>query len=415
MDPKAKRTEKCLTELEAQFKKTGSLADVLIILGRSGAGKSSLSEDLSDLSGYAQGGADSATQTISLCKATIRSNPYYIMDTPGFDPYAEEPTFREIARGIERIRPFARISGILYLTPITQQRFDAFDRRLVQFIRALCGDEFIPRVAFVTTFWTGAPASYNEHLEGLKKKWVEGVGAEYRELNTYQHGRVYNAAWQDTRTNIDWFSDRARIARYAKDMVERSYGDGGSTLAPRILKELGDGVPVYETAAGRLLGMSSSSSASPSASGSSSTSSNAQSGSEPERQQHSSTTDGASTSTNSHRDSTETRAEPTATSWLQTLQDVIGWFTRNVEFNVNVGGVGGGPGPGAGFGPPRRTAFGDPLSSVDTMKSFGLDSSMAGRKAYAAKHGITGTPGSAKWGDNIRNDVLRRYGPSDVG
>ncbi|KAL3453189.1 hypothetical protein BJX65DRAFT_302106 [Aspergillus insuetus] len=256
------------------------------------------------------------TQTFELCKTTIGNKPHYIMDTPGFDPYAEETTFREIACGISSIRPFARITGLLYLTPITQQRFDKFDRKLVQFILALCGAEYIPRVTFVTTFWTGAPPSYNKYLEGLKEKWEEIVHVEGgTDLTTYQHGRVYNAAGQDTRTNIDWFNDRARIARFGKEMVVRNYGQPSSisskTLVPRIVRELDDGVPLPETAAGRLLGMSSSPSSSPAP--------GEQARGKPEQPSPASNRD--STTTNSNRESKATGAQssPPATSWGQTV------------------------------------------------------------------------------------------------
>ncbi|CEL08134.1 hypothetical protein ASPCAL11287 [Aspergillus calidoustus] len=372
MDTKAKRTKECLLELEARFRETNTLAEVLIILGRSGAGKSSLSEDLTDLSGYSQQDADSVTQTFELCKTTIGNKTYFIMDTPGFDPYAEEATFGEIARGISSIRHFAHITGLLYLTPITQQRFDRFDRKLVDFVHALCGAEYIPRVTFVTTFWTGAPPSYNQYLESLKGKWAEAAHVEGgRDLKTYQHGRVYNAAGQDTRTNIDWFSDRARIARFGKEMVEKNYGQDNSsgTVVPRIVRELDDGVPLPETAAGMLLGMSCSSASSSSTSSipSSSPAPGGQARSEPE--QPSPAANGDSTS-----------QSPSTTSWAQTVQDVIGWCTRNVQFSINLGGigVGTGPGPRSGIGP-RAVLPLDPHSSVDVMKSYGLDSSRAGR------------------------------------
>jgi len=52
----------------------------------------------------------------------------------------------------------------------------------------------------------------------------------------------------------------------------------------------------------------------------------------------------------------------------------------------------------------------DRLSSVDWMKSYGLDSSFEGRLRYAAEHNIRGVPRSAEWGDAIREDVMKRYG-----
>lgn len=52
----------------------------------------------------------------------------------------------------------------------------------------------------------------------------------------------------------------------------------------------------------------------------------------------------------------------------------------------------------------------DPLSHVDIMKSFGLDASEKARRQYAKDHGIQGIPLTQAWGNNMRLDVLRRYG-----
>lgn len=177
------------------------------------------------------------------------------MDTPGFDPNSEDATFREIISGVRSIRPFARITGLLYLTCIPQVTFDDFDRKLIQLIRALSGPQFAPRVTFITTFWTATPgqaASYNHRLASLRRKWEDGVGA--RGFKTYQHGWEYNAFGGDIGVIIDWYINREEIARHAKEMVARNYSTP-SIFALRIEEEMVANVPIHETDAGKLLGL----------------------------------------------------------------------------------------------------------------------------------------------------------------
>ncbi len=98
----------------------------------------------------------SVTQRFQIDKAVIEGNDYFFMDLPGFDPGNEKKVFEEIVRGVRAVRSFASITGLLYLTCINQPRFDEFDRKVLAFVRALCGDQFHARITFVTTFWTAA-------------------------------------------------------------------------------------------------------------------------------------------------------------------------------------------------------------------------------------------------------------------
>ena len=104
------------------------------------------------------------------------------MDTPGFAPENEQKIFLEIIRGIQAIRTFVQITGMLYFTCINQPRFDDFDRKLVRFIPALCGNEYLPRLTFVTTFWTAAgsrqQATFNQQLKSLRRNWQERFGGQ---------------------------------------------------------------------------------------------------------------------------------------------------------------------------------------------------------------------------------------------
>ncbi|CEL02000.1 hypothetical protein ASPCAL01576 [Aspergillus calidoustus] len=321
------------------------------------------------------------------------------MDTPGFDPNTEENTFREIVRGVKSIRPFARITGLLYLTCIPQERFDGFDRKLIQFIRVLSGPQYIPRVTFITTFWTattGQAAAYSQRLADLCRRWEDGVGV--RRLQTYQHGWEYDGAGEYKGVIIDWFVNREQIARHAGEMVARNYGSP-TVVASRIEEELDANMPIHKTEAGRLLGLSAPSrfSTSAHAAGKRDHDDLPQTGTSipepPLAGQTSSTPNQQPTSTPPH-----------GISLGQVVLEGLSWFFRNVNPGSGAGGAG--PKPTMVSGDPFRGG-GDPLSHVDLMKSRGLDWSREGRLAYAQQHGIGGVPFSASWGDAMLKHLQR--------
>ncbi|OJJ03959.1 hypothetical protein ASPVEDRAFT_152382 [Aspergillus versicolor CBS 583.65] len=386
----AERTKECLSELEAHFRETKTPSDALVILGRTGSGKSSLLEDLSGLSGYSQQSVDSVTTTIQLCKAIVNDKPYFVMDTPGFDPNAEEKTFREIIRGVNSIRRFARITGLLYLTCIPQERFDDFDRKLIQFIRALSGPQYIPRVTFITTFWTATPgqaATYSQRLASLQCRWEDGLGV--RGLKTYQHGWEYNGAGGDRGVIIDWFVNREQIAQHAREMVARNYSSP-SIVASRIEEQLDANVPIHQTDAGRLLGLP--------APRPSQFPTDANEDARP-RDNASSHTGASSPHTSSNATWEQAAAPPPGTSPSQVILEGLSWVFRNINFGSAAGG--------ASSRPSVLRGGGDPFSPVDVMKSRGLDSSREGRLKYAQQHGIGGVPFSASWGEAMLRHLQR--------
>jgi hypothetical protein len=274
------------------------------------------------------------------------------MDTPGFDPNAEDRTFHEMIQGIKSIRPFVRITGFLYLTCIPQERFDDFDRKLIQFVRVLSGPQYISRVTFITTFWTATPgqaASYSQRLVSLQRRWADGVGVGVRGLKTYQHGWEYSGADDDRGVIIDWFINREQIARHAREMIARNYGSP-TPVAPKIQEELDANVPIHH--AGRLLGLLVPSQTTTSAHGGGGPTQNDSSHTgasipEPPRAAH----------TSSHTPREQTSAPEQGTSLGQVVLEGLSWVFRN--FNPGSGAGGGGSKPSMVSGDPFRGGGGE--------------------------------------------------------
>jgi hypothetical protein len=302
------------------------------------------------------------------------------MDTPGFDPENEQAIFLEIVRGIQTICPFARITGLLYLTCINQPRFDDFDRKLIRFIRVLCGDEYLPRITFVTTFWTAAgarqQAKFNQQLESLRRNWHDGFDGQ--QLSLYQHGQDYNADGLHTGCFVDWFENRDQVAQHGRDMIARCYGGptalGHCIPSPKIVQELDTNTTINDTDAGKLLGLAPASPTTASSYGPSgdpgkwSAQRNSAPSSDSDHQPRRGGRQAAAQAT-THSDShpePETRQNPPS-SWTQIVGDIFGWLAHNVHFQVNHGG----PGPGQAY--TMGNAYKGPLGKFAHASKMGFE------------------------------------------
>jgi hypothetical protein len=184
----------------------------------------------------------------------INGKKYYIMDTPGFDTDKEQKVFREIIRGIEAVRPYAKIIGVMLVTRINDSRAEALDNKLVGFVHKFCGNDYIPQVTMVTTFWNVSEErdklAFDEKLRGRLESWRRTLG---QKLKHYQHGRRYQNG-NDTGVCLRWDGDKVDIKEYVKEMVSHHYGNI-NPHDPQIVQELVANRPQSETAAGQFLGL----------------------------------------------------------------------------------------------------------------------------------------------------------------
>jgi hypothetical protein len=274
------------------------------------------------------------------------------MDTPGFDAEREREAFFEIVRGIEAIHPFARITGLLYVTCINQTRFDDFDRNLIKFIRSFCGDEYLPRITFVTTFWTAVGEKqktiFNKQLDLLQNKWREGIDEQPK---LYQHGREYDTEGLDTGRFLDWFEDRAQIAVHGRGMISRHYR--GTRLPeprnidPRIVQELNANTPIHLTDAGKLLGLRPAPAFTPHEE-----TSGERTGQSSSRQSATPDVDPQQGPEPSGTTAPQANGTATGPSIIQSIFNGLANFVRNVNVNVDFGG-----GPGWTYEPGPTRPF----------------------------------------------------------
>jgi hypothetical protein len=127
-------------------------------MGVTGAGKSTFIANVTQRDDIVVG--HSLTSETSECKTyPFRHGgmSFSLIDTPGFDD-----TYRDDAQVLGLLASFmaatyrhgATLSAIIYLHPITNERFEGSARDNLLMFQKLCGADFYPNVVLATSFWS---------------------------------------------------------------------------------------------------------------------------------------------------------------------------------------------------------------------------------------------------------------------
>ena len=78
---------------------------------------------------------------------------FHIIDTPGFEDQPEDNLFALKKIGETLLKLPQAVIGAIYFHRITDGRLMGTARAVLEIFKAICGPQFYPRVAFVTTMW----------------------------------------------------------------------------------------------------------------------------------------------------------------------------------------------------------------------------------------------------------------------
>ncbi|CEL08472.1 hypothetical protein ASPCAL11622 [Aspergillus calidoustus] len=242
------RSYRCVKSIQ---NRSGTMANVILLVGRLGAGKSTLTEVITGAEGLSSGGIHSSTDHCQVFDTTINGEEYFIVDTPGFEPGNKGEIFRQITEMLQQLQQNS-IFGIWYLiNNLTRQ--DGFDKEMVAWLLAFCGQSFCPNVTIVTTFWTGEGGmlrNQNENLrQRLDEEWaqLQASGAEH-----HAFGKHYvDGIPQESTISLFDPAKREELEQQARTMVTR-YCHSETTSLPQILRELGEPRPLHRTSASRI-------------------------------------------------------------------------------------------------------------------------------------------------------------------
>lgn len=161
-----------------------------------------------------------------------------LVDTPGFNDTERDDldVLQEIVHFLHT-NPELPVSGILYFHNITERRMTGSARLNLRLLQALSGNEFFPRVAFVSTMWDRVP---------------EGAGqaaCQVRESQLKESPRAWGDMVRGGSRCFQYLGNRDCGLRILRDIIEAPRGEA----LPSLLKELRAGVQTEHTGAGRII------------------------------------------------------------------------------------------------------------------------------------------------------------------
>ncbi|KAF8856565.1 P-loop containing nucleoside triphosphate hydrolase protein [Acephala macrosclerotiorum] len=378
-DEAKERTEVCLKAI----KETLERSSVVLVLGKTGAGKSSLVESITGATGMSGNSTSPVTAECQIAEYDQDGHSIYFIDTPGFeDDKSACDTFSKIIIFLDKIRSYITLVGVWYVVDNSVTRDVEFDLKLVEWLAALCGVDYYPHITLVTTHWGCTHPQEFKELEGKfrkrKSKWTTAMSEQ---IHTYQHGKIYADGVETSEApTLSWY-DQDALRDNVRDLVHRRC-QAVPQVQPRIIQELENGTSFEDISAAKILRPPT---RMPEPSPPEETADISPHG-PPESEQH----------------------------WaVRVFSGLFTWAANNVQIDLNQGshGLSGGVGFGGirsnfDFGQgsqPRGTTRvpgnWDRNSVVDDFKSHGMDSSLAGRTAWAQRNGVTSSfpPGSAEF------------------
>ncbi|KAL3430524.1 hypothetical protein BDV09DRAFT_202130 [Aspergillus tetrazonus] len=355
------RTERCLASIKSRSR---AKANVILLVGRLNAGKSSLAELVTGATGLSSNRIRSETDACQIIDTRIDSTEYFIVDTPGFEDQNKWQVFCEIMKIVQDLHNHA-VFGVWYLFDNTR-RGEQLDKTLLSWLAAFCGNAFCPSLTIVTTFWRGEGAElgqWNERLnERLKGEWAEVLG----------HG-----------ASTTPLAKREELVSQAQEMVRR-YCHGTAEPVPLVLQELHKGTPLEYVSAARVL--------------------------RPVNQNDQNQHWNQDTPSSSPYDAANSQL------WNGTLEVVRGVVQGVAQGGIHYHAGGGAVGTGRQGDTRAQSIFGDPHSSRDTAISYGRSGDYRAREGYYNDFGLDKTfgkfTGSADQGNALRRAMHENWGRS---
>lgn len=141
---------------------------VIAVMGITGSGKSTFISHFVD--GVTVGhGLEACTSNVGIYSCAYDAkNKIFFVDTPGFDDTYKSDTdiLREIADWLSQAYGNdIKLTGIVYLHRILDVRVGGSAMKNLRMFKKLCGEDALPSVVLVTTWWNGVDAATGAQRE----------------------------------------------------------------------------------------------------------------------------------------------------------------------------------------------------------------------------------------------------------
>ncbi|CAE6360644.1 hypothetical protein RSOLAG22IIIB_09033 [Rhizoctonia solani] len=207
----------------------------IAMYGGTGVGKSTFVNDASGIDSMPVGhDLPSCTQQVMASETfKLDGQDIVLFDTPGFDDttISDADTLKRIAEFLESMyRRGIKLKGLVYLHRITDMRMTGASARTYRLLRNLCGAENLSNVVIVTNMWSDPP--------------TEDELLRERQLQTDFFRSALDEGAQMMRREHPGQQSAHKILRALLPKP---------AVHPKLPVELGMGIPLQETEAGRMV------------------------------------------------------------------------------------------------------------------------------------------------------------------
>ncbi|KAL4799558.1 hypothetical protein BDV19DRAFT_385326 [Aspergillus venezuelensis] len=236
------------------FLKQHTNADLFIITGRGGVGKSSYIKSVTGEDVYIASTLTSATRTTSLVPVVIEGRRCLFLDMPGFNTsdYNDWDIFHRLMTALAVVQRYVNFRGVMYVDPFEETRESPTTKKLLSWLVHFCGEEFMPNVTIVTTKWDELSPTGIKAKMARVEEWKDNPILQPFLKNgarMYHHGLVtVNGAYLTLDIN-DKHEQRQVVAR--QDIATHYHTPSTSQL--KIYTEIAEGATIDTTSAGRCL------------------------------------------------------------------------------------------------------------------------------------------------------------------
>ncbi|KAF2679430.1 hypothetical protein K458DRAFT_374935 [Lentithecium fluviatile CBS 122367] len=243
-----------ITDKTASFLEKHTGADLIIVTGPTGVGKSAFISNITGQAVYVASTLRSGTRNTALVPAVIHGKRYLFLDMPGFnaDDLDDWHIFTMLMTAMATIKPYVRFRGVMYVDKLSEDRITPPARTITTWLQHFCGSAYMPNVTIVTTMWDGLNDDGVEDKLARYERWSTGELLEpliRHGAGTYHHGLIKRGGGWRTLHITRKDGDRAR---YAKDWVHERYHEP-TGIPLQIYTEITQGRSLETTSAGRWL------------------------------------------------------------------------------------------------------------------------------------------------------------------
>ncbi|KAL3429191.1 hypothetical protein BDV09DRAFT_190347 [Aspergillus tetrazonus] len=240
-----------ISEKVEKFLSKHAGADLFIVTGCAGAGKSSFIKCITQEDVYVGSTLKSGTTTTSLVPVVIGNRRCLFMDVPGFNTrdFDDWDVFERLMTGMSIVQPYVQFRGVLYVDSMESNRGTPAAEKILNWLFYFCGKDYMPNVTVVTTRWDGLDVDGIQDKLSRFELWKSDNTFQALFCNgakVYHHGLVKEGL--DFKTlHIQRQSERRRSL--AQTMIMSCY-HGPTSLQLQIHVEIANGAALERTSAG---------------------------------------------------------------------------------------------------------------------------------------------------------------------